>query len=258
MVQHKAVRKFLATAVSLYLAIATCSAQQSSETSSHKPGVGSLLAKLRSDEGVDRDAAFYQLRSNPAVMRNQKVRSALLELLDRETKEGDEGKHAGEGEGYGEYFSDLLGAVENFANWEDQRQVCILVHAGATPDSPVAEEARSRMRVAVPCLLEMSKGPRRVIAIPILVQALAKVKDDLDATTIQTSQTAISLALHDSDEGVRFFTVDALGKFGGKDMIPALREIVVKDPSPKSQGDSIRRSAAEAIAAIERRTGQQQ
>jgi hypothetical protein len=50
--------------------------------------------------------------------------------------------------------------------------------------------------------------------------------------------------------------VDALGKFGGADMISALKEVAANDPSPEVEGHSIRKSAAEAIAAIQKRTTQ--
>lgn len=210
--------------------IVPCWGQQ---TSPNKPSLKSQLARLRSDDGGDRDAAFYQLRSDPAAMRNPQVQSALLDLLDRENQESTAGKHAGEGEGYGEYYSDLLGSVESFANWGDPRPVCILVRAGATPDGPTAAETAARMKIAIPCLLKMSKGVDRVTAVPILVKALAKTKDNLDSGNIQTVEEVISLALHDSDEGVRLFTVDALGSFGEPDMIPALKEVARNDPSPE-------------------------
>jgi hypothetical protein len=189
-------------------------------------------------------------------MRSAKVRSALVALLDRENREAEEGLHASEGEEYGEYFSYLLGAVEGFADWKDKRQVCILVNAGAIPASTVAAEASARMKLAIPCLLDMSKGENRVTAVPILVQALAIVRKDLDAGTIQTISQVIVLALRDPDKAVRVFTVDALGKFGDQDIIPALNEVAANDPSPEIQGHSIRKSAAEAITAIQTRTGQ--
>jgi hypothetical protein len=40
-------------------------------------------------------------------------------------------------------------------------------------------------------------------------------------------------------------------------MIPALREVAANDPSPEVEGHSIRKSAAEAIAEIQKRAGKQ-
>lgn len=236
-----------------------CAAMVASFAQQHSPhdsDIDALLVRLRSSNGGDRDVAFYQLRSDPVALRSAKVQSALLSLLDRENHEADAGMHIGEGEGYGEYISDLLGTVDNFADWNDQHQVCILVNAGATPESPLAAETAVRMKKAIPCLLEMSKGTNRVIAVPMLVEAVAKSKDKLDFGTAQTVRNVILNALRDSDEAVRVFTVDALGKFGGEDVIPALKTVATTDPSPEVQGHSIRKSAASAIAAIQNRAGQ--
>jgi hypothetical protein len=60
-------------------------------------------------------------------------------------------------------------------------------------------------------------------------------------------------ALQDTDEAVRAFTVNALGSYGGKDMVTALRKVAETDPSPEVDGSSIRKAAAEAIAAIQKR-----
>ena len=39
-------------------------------------------------------------------------------------------------------------------------------------------------------------------------------------------------------------------------MIPALEEVAAKDPAPEVEGHSIRKSAAEAIAEIQKRESQ--
>jgi HEAT repeat protein len=59
--------------------------------------------------------------------------------------------------------------------------------------------------------------------------------------------------LQDPDELVRAFTVHAVGKYGTEDMIPALRKVAEADPSPEVEGHSIRKAAADAIAAIQKR-----
>ncbi len=228
----------------------------SQQNSLHKADIDALLVKLHSNDGGVRDQAYTQLKSDPAALRSAKVRSALMTLLDRENHEAEAGVHMGEGEGYGEYFSDLLGTVETFADWNDKRQVCILVKAGEIPDSSAAAETSARMKMAIPCLLEMSKGANRVTAVPVLVQALARARDNLAPHTVQTVRQVISLSLRDPDEGVRAGAVDALSKFGEQDMIPALKVVAQTDPSPEVQGHSIRKMAAEAIAEIQKRAGQ--
>ena len=86
-----------------------------------------------------------------------------------------------------------------------------------------------------------------------MVQALAKAKDSLDPRTAQAARQIVLGALSDPDEGVRAFTVHALGRFGAEDMIAALRKVAQTDPSPEVEGHSIRKSAAEAITAIQKR-----
>jgi hypothetical protein len=93
------------------------------------------------------------------------------------------------------------------------------------------------------------------VAVALLVEALAKGRSELDAGTIQTVQQVILNGLHDPDEGVRIPTVKALEHFGGMDMIPALRVVAETDPDP-SEGYAIRKWAAKAIAAIEKRASQ--
>jgi HEAT repeat protein len=97
----------------------------------------------------------------------------------------------------------------------------------------------------------------RAVAVPVLVRALGKARDMLDPGTVLTAKEIVSKALQDPDDGVRVFTVHTLGRFGTEDMIPALRKVVETDPSPEVQGHSIRKSAVEAIAAIEQRTRKQ-
>ena len=133
------------------------------------------------------------------------------------------------------------------------------MNQGYDPDSQFAGKIADHGKVAVPCLIQLSKselGAYRGEAIPILVQILAKKKDDLDPTTTQTIKQTVLTALHDPDVTARSFAIDAMGKFGTEDMIPDLKEVAAKDPSPEVQGHSIRKSAVDAIAAIEKRARQ--
>jgi HEAT repeats len=236
------------------------------ETASTKPGVAALLAKFHSTTESERTDAFEQLRSNPANLQSPKVRKALLELLERESHELDsqllEAQKKGypdEGDngGFAEYYSDLLGTVDSFADWNDPRQACILVDANPSDDSDFAAKIAVHAKVAVPCLLKRSQSAismNRAVTVPVLVQILGKAKASLDPTTAQAARQIVLRALQDPDEAVRVFTVNALGRYGTEDMIPALRKVAEEDPAPGEEGRSIRTSAAEAIAAIEKRS----
>lgn len=52
-----------------------------------KPNLPELLESLHSTDESERVDAFEQLRSNPANLQNPTVRTALLDLLDRENHE---------------------------------------------------------------------------------------------------------------------------------------------------------------------------
>jgi hypothetical protein len=254
--QEKRIGTILSLSFAVLTVVISCAAQQSSETPATKRTVESLIAGLKSNRGEDRDAALYELRSDPVAMRDVNVRSALLSLLDRENREAQAGLHMGEGEGFGEYYSDLLATVESVVDWRDARQVCIIVKAGGMPESDVGGDLASRMKMAIPCLLEMSNTKDRDTAIPNLVEALAAARNDLDFSTVQSVKTVIFGALHDQDDSVRILTVDALAKFGDQDMIPALERVAVSDPfRSKVKGYYVRKLAVQAIAAIQKRAG---
>jgi len=89
----------------------------------------------------------------------------------------------------------------------------------------------------------------------MLVQALSAGRSDLDAARVQAVRQAILKGLSDPDADVKIPTVKALERFGGADMIPALKVVAETDPDP-SEGYAIRKWAAEAIAAIQKRADQ--
>jgi len=211
-----------------------------------------LLQKLRSDKVDDRVGAYEKLRTDSSALRDPSVKTALIDLLDRES-------HVAlndEQEGYIEYISELTDTVTNLADWEDQRQVCILVRSPYPPRDAIASHAK----IAVPCLLQKAQSREslgRGRAIAILVQALGTKTNELDSATVQRIQQVILNALHDQAFDVRALTVEALGRFGQQDMIPALQQISETDPTPAApNGYSIRKLAGEAIASIQKRSGQ--
>ncbi|MGC2528419.1 MAG: hypothetical protein WA639_11770, partial [Candidatus Acidiferrum sp.] len=125
-----------------FLTIALCGWGQ--DKISHGPGVPALLAKLRSADQSTRAEAFDQVRSDPTNLKSPEVRTALLNLLDRESHaldaqllEAQKKGYPDEGDNteFAEYFSDLLGAVDSFADWNDPRQACILVNANTSDES---------------------------------------------------------------------------------------------------------------------------
>lgn len=239
-----------------------------------RPDVAGLLAKLHSKDWTERSNAVDDVRTDPDMLHSQAIRAALLNLLDWENRKADkvfrearthnhqeadnqDSEDAGT-EGYGEYCAWLAQTVESFANWNDPRQACILVNAAQITYPSSSADAAARARAAMPCLLQMSVSDlkiNRAIAIPMLAEALEKAKGTLDERSTQTAKKIMLSDLRDSDVGLRASAVHALRQFGTPDMIPALEEVSAKDPAPEEDGHSIRKSAAEAIAEIQKRAG---
>lgn len=228
----------------------------------HRLSTAELVAQLRSDDVQVRSGAFDSVRTNTIALRDPRVRTALVDLLDREnhdTSDSVKGQgHAeyigsGEDEAGSEYIGALADSVATIVDWSSPRQVCILADSVFPP-----HELADHAKVAVPCLLQRSKNapsPVRGYVVALLVQALAKGRGDLDAVTIQAVQQIILSALHDPEDVVKIPTVKALGDFGGEDMIPALKVVADADPDP-SEGYAMRKWATEAIVAIQKRAAQ--
>jgi HEAT repeat protein len=237
---------------------------------SQKPSVAALLEQLKSEQEPVRAKAFEKLSADQDDLQNPDVRTALLDLLDQENHELDrqlleaEKKgypDEGDNSAYAEYYSNLVDVVASFADWNDPRQACILVDASSSDDSEFGAKIADHANTTIPCLLRRSASAvsmNRAVTVPILVQALAKAKGAINPGTAQSANQVILRALSDPDEGVRALTVHSIGKFGTQEMIVPLRKVAETDPGPEVQGHSVRKAAADAIAAIEKRAGKTQ
>jgi hypothetical protein len=247
------------------LASVICQAQEDSA----KPSLAQLLRQLGSSQWRDRARAYEKLRSDSKLLSDYHVQEGLLDLLDREDQLIEStlrssNEQVGVSDKYGEEYSEYLGnlgeAVDSFADWNDARQVCICVHESYNPESRFAAKIAMHGKIALPCLMRMygsDIGLARAEAAPLIVQALAKVPaGSLGDKAILAAKRLVLKALRDSSEAVRIDTIEALGSFGGEDMIPALKQMAESDPAaPAANGDSIRKWAAAAIAEIEKRAG---
>jgi len=181
--------------------------------------------------------AFERIKNNTKALQRSEVKSALLDLLDRENRLihlSHNGPSIDEkyGEGYGVYASELAETVAKIADWHDPHQVCVLAQSSpyspsTIPDKLVVEAGA----VAAPCLLKLAHGDYfdRSKSIPVLVQ-LSAVTKDLDPSLRREIRESALSGLNDSDAAMRMETTQALGKFGEPDMIPILRRIAESDP----------------------------
>lgn len=178
----------------------------------------------------------------------------LIESVNRDS----EGPSVDEkyGEDFGEYVGELGETVDSFADWGDSHQVCIFVREPYNPESKFAAKIASHAKTAAPCLIQMygsDVGLTRAEAAAVLAQILSTTRDQLDSSTIEKVRQLVITALHDQSDAVRSSCVRSLGRHGGPDMIPELARVAESDPSPEVHGHSIRKSASEAIVAIQKR-----
>ncbi len=255
--------------VALFVVICITMASWGQQAPATKPSVPDVLAKLHSRHWSERIKAMDEIWSDQTLLHSRKIQAALMDLLNQESEIFREDKSSytvaaasseddGE-EAYADYTASLSNLVNTFVDWNDPRQACTMVYSGDFAYPSSAPEAAARARAAMPCLLKRSKSKfaiYREVASPMLVEAIGRAQGTLDAETAQTAKQIVLSNLRDPDVGVRTSTVLALGRFGGTDMIPALEEVAAKDPAPEEDGHSIRKSAAEAIAAIQKRAGQ--
>lgn len=224
----------------------------------------SVLVGLHSPDWQQRADAYANLKED---RERPDVRDALLVLLDRENElirktlvesDGKVGVSEKYGEGYTAYYSQLLSTVDQTADWHDQRELCILAEASYNPDSQFGAKLAVQGGAAIaPCLIEKAQGSMydRYEAVPVLVQLLGVTKN-LSPAIQQQIRQAVTKALHDPD--LRLVTVEALGKFGNADVIPALQDIARSDQYSRVLLDGTRRydireAAAKAIQLIQDR-----
>jgi hypothetical protein len=206
--------------------VATSVAGQQISVSNANPS--ELLVQLGSSQPEVRSSAYEQLRSDPSALQKATVKTALLQLLDRENSihESAMRENIGisdkYGEGYTEYVYALGETVASFVDWSDPHQVCVVVR-GFAPSDAIASHARA----TIPCLLQKATsnlGLVRGDAVGVLVQSLAIGKNNLAPSTIESAKQVIRGALHDPDADVRTKAVSALGEYGAEDMIPRSAE----------------------------------
>jgi hypothetical protein len=184
-----------------------------------KASVEASLAKLRSDDTTEWRRACQNLSSDPATMREKKVRTAFLDALDHWNRTVEaaarEAQKPGyvdpEGEGQGEDYDDgvscvLFDIVSSFVDWTDPHQACVMVGAVAYPTPSIVAAIAAHPKNTIPCLIERSRSDVvtvRADAAAVLVQTLAQSKGGLDAEIRKVAMEAILNTLHDPSESVR-------------------------------------------------------
>jgi hypothetical protein len=246
-------------ALFMVFAVALVAGTTLSQTPTTKQQISDLLSALHAANWFDRASAYEQLRRDPEALRQPEVKSALLDLEDRENQT-DWSKEPGfdrrKSESRAEYRAELGDTVDSFVDWNDPYQLCIIAHTSYNTDSAFARRLAMAGQAVIPCLMQMAQSASfndRYKAVAVLVQLRARDGKLSPEMSEKIMQVTIA-ALHDANENVRVFTVFTLRDFGGQDIIPALQAVAQTDPAPEVNGNSIRKLAATAIAAIQKRT----
>jgi HEAT repeat protein len=230
-----------------------------------------LLPKLYAADWQERDRAVSKLIGNQDILTEQDVRIALVDLLDRENRlieetlresNGAEGVSVKYGEGYSEYYSRLLGAVMQTADFADSRAVSALAHSSYDPGSLIVKELAAHANAIAPVVLELTSSDISSIR----CQAYGVLGEILSSDNHQTNSLAPEVrdqiketlvrGAHDEDIGVRIQTVRALGKSGDPDSLTLLENILSNDSGavPAAEPDKnifpVRQEALRAIIAI--------
>lgn len=126
-----------------------------------------LIGQLGSPDWSQRSNALDQLPQVPGALQNAQVESALISTLNSENQlivaalrqsGGLSGLSGQYGEGYSEYYANLLGAVATFANFSDPNTVQILTHGAYAPQSSFAGQLASHADAILPSLLDLSNS----------------------------------------------------------------------------------------------------
>jgi len=247
------------------------------------------IEQLNHSDWRIRDKAVSHLNRLKKEQKTERVRKALINLLEREVTAERDGKKyittvipdpgQGKGEGFGEYIVNLLEAV---ANLRDARAVPILVEFMAGGGQAV-EDALVEIgeRCVDPLIEKLHKGAAglnlslKAAAAKVLGRILKEKKTGYTAKgkiRVRIKQAlfkALKENQHPTDASLEWYEmrvmerawvrkniVWALGESGDKDVIPVLEEISRTDPYKKKRKDGtiyhpVREEARKAVAKIQ-------
>ena len=230
-----------------------------------------LLADLKSGNWGKRADAMTGLAQNPGHLAMPTVRLELRELLSRETKliedllrQGDGGAAARYGEGFSEYYSELLSAVYRTSNLRDPQGLKVLAGSSYNPDSPFAQDlSDAGGALLIPIAMELLKNdldPRVWNGLGLLGRLYEK-RDvhKFSTSTAQGLKDAIIGKTGVARSSIRTQAVRILGQIGTRSDLPLLRRIAETDSYSRSvengkpQRFPIREAARKSIADIETR-----
>jgi hypothetical protein len=226
-----------------------------------------------------RATATVELRdavaTDPSVLAEQGVQTALVSLLERENARiadnlaaaAKTGKSNLE-EDYGEYYSIVFGLANTLrkqgaAPALAARLKRAVIFGTYNPDSPFVEDLAREGDSLVPFVVELSKqssGPKRWNAYGLAGALFThaetnRLSNPLTAASAETLRTIARDGLLDPAPDVRIWAIFAVSKARDTQAIPLLERLATSDPDARASKYSVRSVAADALKSI--RAGRQ-
>jgi hypothetical protein len=216
-----------------------------------------LIENLRASDPLQRASAFGQLsRGGPAAFDGADMPKILVELLERENalmyktlRESDNGISGKYGEGFAEYYGQMLDVCIKRCDRSQARTIEALANSGYSPSSGLAADlARNYSHQALPVFARKARdgaeGPRvEGVAMMAKVAALQPRLSEQDRSMIHR---AVVTAARDKSAQVRQLAVRVLGYVGTKDDVPLLKQIMRSDTARVGAGGASVRDEARA------------
>ncbi len=161
------------------------------------------------------------------------------------------------GEGYSEYYSQLLAEVAARGKAGDDDAIAAAADGIYSPDSLVGSFVLSRWQVALPVLENMSHedGPRRSQALGMLGLVVNLHRSALSDKELKSIQEAILAGLDDPNVDVRLTAIRAVVAARVVSALPSLRRLAADDRATvKAQTGvrfPVRDEAAKAIGVLQ-------
>lgn len=226
-----------------------------------------ILMQLRSSDPQERQRGFYGLKRIPGALAAADNLNVLVDLLERENKYADSLLRAhpdqGIGEGYGEYYLELLDSFSPLRGKLDRRAVEALAVAHYDQSGGMAVYLATKYGEQIlPFIFGKAKDDNLIIRYEAM-QMLTTISlhtPRLSQTTVNSIRAAVRTGVVDKEVPVRQAAIEGLGQIGDATDLPLLQERARSDPAmynakPGDDRFPVRSEAQKAIDAIQKRTG---
>ena len=224
-----------------------------------QPAVSELLTEIKSPNPANRARAFEGLMLAPkgAVA---DLPSVLVDLLEEENRfietairesKGMTSVSDRYGEGYSEYYAQLLGMVQKVNDLQNSRTLNVLANSSYDADSAFARELAAKCGERIlTTILQKAKSDleiNRSGAIQML-GTIATSSSKLSQSMVSAIRQSVIAGLSDKAVVVRQAAVKSTGQIGTSDDLPRLLAISRSDPAsfPQDRGKSYRYPVREA------------